>query len=363
MTQSFFKTIKSAQFQLTCLLITMIFVISLLIVEHQSENYAEEIFPIQKVPDSVKNLASNVSVGLSINNFPTFSFQSNNFTMDAFIWFRFPVGTESIHTIEKFDFQNGDIKVQDGKIIYLSQPMIKLIEDDVIVSYQVKVDFKSYLNYKHFPLDDHRLNIILRNKSVTPHEMCFNSDLNSLVFSENILVTSWRPAKKTVQTGYMSTSLKTKAPQMETNYPCAVFTIDFENVSIRNLITLYFPMYVIFFIAIFSLMIDISEYLQRMGLIASAMPMLVLFRMVIVQLSPSTGSTTKVDFVYFLLVFLSLLILLYQAYLVIVMKRITRYNEETQKRKLSQLEKASNLIFIGIIALLILILIYNNLFM
>ena len=178
---TFFKIIKTAKFQLTCLLLVTLYVAGLLVVEYNQEFYAEKIYPALKVKEDVKQLASNVSVGLRINNFPTFSFEQNQFMMDAFVWFRFPVGSESIDTIEKFDFQY-------GQITYKSLPMVKLLETDVVVTYQVKVDFKAYLKYKDFPLGDHRLNIILDNRSVTPNELCFNCELSNFVLSEDILL-------------------------------------------------------------------------------------------------------------------------------------------------------------------------------
>ena len=298
MTDTIFKIIKTAKFQLTFLSLVIFYIVGLLLWEYHQDYYAEEIYPVLKVKEEVKRLASNVSTGLRINNFPNFSFEQNQFTMDAFVWFRFPIGTESLDTIEKFDFQH-------GRITYQSAPMIKLIENDVVVTYQVKVDFKAYLKFKDFPLGDHRLNIVLDNRTVTPNEMCFNCEISNFVLSKDILVTNWLPIKKIVQTGYIKSILNENDPAMETNYPAVVYTIEFENNSLRDLITLFFPMYVVFIICLLSLMIGINEHIARISLIATSMPILVLFRTVIIQLSPTTGGTTKADFVYFSLVFLS----------------------------------------------------------
>ncbi len=352
----FFKIIKTAWFQIIIIFFVIIYAVSILIWEHKRDNYAEKIYPIFKVKEEIKQLASNVSVGLHINTFPKFSFNQNDFTMDAFVWFKFPVGTESLHTIKNFDFQNGEIK-------YKSPPMIKLIDDDVVVTYMVKAEFKAYLNYKDFPLGDHRLNIILDNKSVTSNELCFNTELGNFILSDDILVATWRPVRKMTQSGYLKSTLKEKDAKMEINYPCAVFTIDFENRTLRNLMTLYFPMYVIFLICLFSLMIEITAYLTRMTLVASAMPILVLFRIVMLQLSPPMSEITKADFVYFLLVFLSLLILIFQAHIVLVMRKIKQYTQEQQEKKKMLLKKANNIIFIVIILLLITLLTYSSLLM
>ena len=358
LTPSFFNLIKNIKFQILCILFVTIYIITLLFIEHHQENFGEKIYPILKVKDNVKKISSNVDVGLHINNFPTFEIYQNNFALDAIVWFRFPVGTESINTIDKFDFKNGEIT-------YKSSPMIRKIENRVTVAYQVKVNFKAYLDYSYFPIGDHRLNMIIENRSVTPSELCFNSDLDNFVLADDILVSTWLPTKKIVQSGFIKSILEKNTEnktEMSLSYPCAVFTINFENGSLRDLITLYFPMYVIFFICFFTLMIGIPEYLQRMTIISSSMPILVLFRMVILQLSPSMGEVTKADFTYFLLVFLSLMILVFQAYILLVMKKIINYSEELQKKKVALLEKLNNLVIIIILLILIAAITHNIFF-
>jgi len=352
-----FKTIKTAKFQLAIIIITIIYIVALLLWQNISTFYAEKIFTINKVEKKVKRLANNVSVGLHVNNFPTFSFNENEFIMDAFVWFKFEVGTESLYTIENFTFRNSNL--QDLGILYKSKPMIKLINDHVIVTYHVQVEFKSPLEQKYFPIADHRLNIILENRSITPNEAIFNCPLENFVLSEDIFVSTWKPVQKMVQSGYLTSALNEKDPSIAVSYPCVVFTIDFENISNRNLITLYFPMFVVFFIGLLSLIIEMTDTF-RLGLIATSLPILVLFRTAIEAISPVVGSITKVDFVFFLLVFLSLLIILFQAYVVIRVKKIKDYEDKTQERKIAQLENLNNIFFILIISLLLLLLTYDH---
>ncbi|MBD3231883.1 hypothetical protein GF322_04440 [Candidatus Dependentiae bacterium] len=352
----FFNLIKKIKFQLSCVFFVGIYVIAMLFIEHHQENYGEKIYPILKIKDEVKKIASSVEVGLHINNFPTFEIYQNNFTLDSIVWFRFNIGTESLNTISNFSFKNGEI-------IYKSLPMIRKDKDKVIVAYQVKVVFKAYLNYKYFPIGDHRLNMIIENRSVTPNELCFDCNLDNFILADDILVSTWHPTKKIVQVGFLKSILeKDEDSELSLSYPCAVFTINFENSSLRDLITLYFPMYVIFFICVFTLMIEIPQYIQRMTIISSAMPILVLFRTVILQLSPSMGEVTKADFTYFLLVFLSLIILLFQAYVSLMMKKINQYSEEIQKIKIAFLEKFNSIMVLVVLLLLIIAITHNVFF-
>jgi len=89
--------------------------------------------------------------------------------------------------------------------------------------------------------------------------------------------------------------------------------------------------------------------------------MLALFRMTMLQQSPVVGELTKSDFVYFLLVSLSLLILIFQAYLAIEIKKVSKYTQEIQDQRIRNLEKFNNLLFLVIILLLIIFITYNSL--
>ena len=109
MKKNFFEIIKNTKFQLAITFVVFIYAIILLYVEYKNPNYAEQIYPILKVQEQTKKLAANIDVGLFINNFPSFTMNKNKFTLDGIIWFKFPIGTESINTIKKFTFQNGEI--------------------------------------------------------------------------------------------------------------------------------------------------------------------------------------------------------------------------------------------------------------
>lgn len=352
----FINFMKTAKFQLSFLILSIFYIVGVLLWQNMSTFYAEKIFTINKVEKSVKKLANNVSVGLHINNFPTFDFNKNQFIMDAFVSFKFEIGTESLDTVSNFTFRNSNL--QNLGILYKSEPMIKLIGDDVLVTYHVQVEFKSPLEQKYFPIGDHRLNIILENRSITPNEIAFNSSLDDFVLSKDLFVSTWMPTQKMVQSGYMSSKLNEKDPTLNVKYPAVVFTIDFENISNRNLFTLYFPMFVIFLICLLSLIINLND-LTRLALVAASLPILVLFRTAIDAISPVVGRVTKVDYVYFLLVFLSLLILLFQAFVVIKVRKIKNFSEEIQKRKLNQMENLNNIFFIIIIVFLIILISYD----
>lgn len=349
---------KSTIFQLLSLVIVSCYITLLLSWKYKGFETAEKFPKIQAVTQEMSRYANIVEVGLHINSFLQFSFTKNEFSIDGTVWFKFPVGTESLNTISQFTLQNALIQ-QNGDIIYKSDPIVSLQGDYVSISYHFQTLFKTNLNYRLFPIGDHKLNLILQNKSVTPYELTFISKEENFDFSQNILVSNWKPYAKNVQAGYNNPSTNAQDPSMNVSYPCIVFSLDFENIGMRDVISLYFPMFVLFLIGLFSFAISITD-VNRLLIIATSLPILVLFRMVIDTLSPSIEYTTHVDFVYYLLVFLSLLILFFQAYVVLALQHSNKDTDVEQQHKRRMLENANACMFMAILMLLIIAMTYNH---
>lgn len=349
---------RSTRVQLASIIIVAVYIGALLIWQYTDNTYAEPIPPLKKVSAQVKKLASDVEVGMHVNGFPVFSFAKNNFTLDAIVWFKYQKATEALSTIEQFSIQNSKI-LQGNTIIYKSAPIVRVLGKHVIVSYHIQASFMTYLQFKRFPLGDHRLNIILQNRSVTSRELAFRSSNDNVTLASDLLVDDWAAVKSYAKGGYERSELKKGNDDMVVDYPCVVFSIDFSSIGARSLFTLYFPLFVVFFLGLLSLTIDLLNF-SRLGIVASSLPMLVLFRMVIESSSPAVGYATHIDFTFYTLVFLSLLILLLQMYIVLEAPRIEALEDEVLKsQRLSKIEKINNYAFFGILMLLVLFMTYN----
>jgi hypothetical protein len=289
-----------------------------------------------------KAYASHVNVGLHINSFPVFSFGKNDFIIEGIVWFKFDNGSESLSTIEQFTVQNS-VLIENGTLIYQSAPIIKLLGDQVLVCYHIQASFHAKLNYKNFPLSNHRLDIGIQNKNVTPRELIFESSVEDLSLSES-MVFDWVSKQKLVQTGYVKSELGPKSDSMSLSYPIAIFSIEFENIGFRHIFSLYFPLLVLYFIGLLSLLFDINDS-TRLGYVATSLPILLLFRMVIDAESPGIGYSTHIDFVYYLLVFLSLVLLLFQVYVLQRCQGVKEAQPDLQEATYAKLENINNIVF------------------
>ena len=110
----------------------------------------------------------SIKTGLHINKFQKFDMEDNHFIFSGILWFKFDPGSVSLDTLEKFDFEKGEI-------LNRSEPDMQYVGEKLLVRYKIKVKFSTPLNYKDFPLDNHRIFIKLANTNIFPEEMMFNT--------------------------------------------------------------------------------------------------------------------------------------------------------------------------------------------
>jgi hypothetical protein len=322
----------------------------LLTFQYQKNIHSEPIPQLLQVDDKIKTLATPVTVGIHINSFPEFSFAENNFAIDATVWFRFAKATESLDTLSKFTFQNSKW-FGDTDIIYKAPPIIKVLDKDVLVCYHIQVNFMAHLTHHAFPIGDHKLSFVLQNKSVTAQELFFVTGPQNITLSDNILVNNWKPIQTFASAGYVKATLNPQDPNMYITYPCAAFSIDFESIGARSSISLYLPLFILFFIMLISLMLKISDP-NRLSLVAAGVPALVLFRLFIDSVSPRVGYITQIDMVYYIVVALSLLILFLQTYIILVLQRGKNLSDDAKRLRDEKLEKLNAFVFVTILIVL-----------
>lgn len=345
---------QSTTIQLYSILFTITYLVVFL---YWQQSHTPSIDPIPqplKISEKEAARASNVEVGFYINNFPEFAFEKGTFIVDGIVWFKFPSGTESLKTLEGFTIANALLNPA-GQLIHISKPIIKLIDNYVLASYSIQAHFTEHTNHKNFPIGDHTLSIVIQNKNVTPYELNFISKNENFLINKKNLEIAWEPREMQVKTGYFNAPLTIAAEQpMEISYPVSVFTVYFENIGIRDLASLYFPLFLIFFIILFCLLLDITD-MSRLSYVATAVPILVLFRMVIDGVSPAVGYNTHIDYFFYLLIVLSLAILLFQIYVVLTVHQSKDEPEEQQKYIIKRLDYLNSLMLIGVLVVLVIV--------
>ncbi|MFC1854542.1 hypothetical protein ACFLY6_01575 [Candidatus Dependentiae bacterium] len=246
-----------------------------------------------------------VTTGMFIKNFSVFDVVRNRFVADCILWFEYNSDEIMLDTINLFSFDN-------GRILKKSQADIKIQGRRTIAKYDVRVEFKSLLEYHKFPLEDHRISLILTNNFVTPYEMFFHVDNAFFNTAEGIFIPNWKIRDMNTDSGYASPQLDSRDNAKKVSYPLASFTLNVEKDGIRKVLVIFLPLFLAIFLAIFSFLTGKANSRGRITLASSAMTALLGYRFVIENMLPAVGYFTTTDSIYILLLALAFSIFVYQ---------------------------------------------------
>ncbi|MFA6263081.1 MAG: hypothetical protein WCW33_03825 [Candidatus Babeliales bacterium] len=245
-----------------------------------------------------RDLASRVKVGLYVRNFSTFNFITNSFVVNAMIWFEFNQNEIMLNTINQFSFEN-------SKILHKSDPYVTLNNGKMLVQYDVMFETKTDINFYRFPLEDHRLSIVLTNNFISPNEMYFDDSFGALSFivSDRLFTSDWDVHALRSVSGYTALSFDKYAPQREMLSPKAVFTIDFQKAGVNKILLIFVPLFAAILLALFSFLMSFNNHNGKATVGLTAITALLGYRFVIQQMSPPVGYFTLTDkiFTFFLL--------------------------------------------------------------
>lgn len=248
---------------------------------------------IHITPDVYKNFGgfSNVvTVGLFIDRFITFDVVNHNFVFTGSVWFRFTPGAISLDTLGKFTFEQAEI-------LYISPPDTQLIDEQLLVLYNIKVKFSSLLDYESFPFDDHQIYINMLHPFLSPEEIIFSSSEREFMITSDVSTFGWARVNRAVDTGYTKAVIDPFDKNTNRDYPTALFYIDYERYGSRFMLTIFLPLLFIFYLALFSFSLDESSAIR---ITSGSVTAILAYRFVIDRLSPEVGYFMISDLIFFL---------------------------------------------------------------
>ena len=255
----------------------------------------------------------NIQAGLFIRNFSYFSILENRFVADMLVWYLFDSTEVSLKTIENFSFEN-------GTILKKSLPDIRAMDDKTFVKYNVVVELKTNLDYRRFPLEDHKVSIILTNHFVTPYEVMFDVLSSDFAVAPDLFVSNWHIKDLKTNFGVGENILSQTDTTKKILYPKMIFTIDFIKAGLRKAFTIFAPIFIIFFFALFSFLLTLGNTIGRTSLSVAALTALLGYRFVIERMMPKVGYFTTTDYIYINLLEISFLIFTLKLLIVSVYK-------------------------------------------
>ncbi len=248
-------------------------------------------------PSSSKKFGGSpsiIKVGLYITQFQKFDIVANDFIFNVVIWFEFHHGTISLDTLKKFT-------IEKGTILKKSEADTQIVDDKLLVKYNVTVKFTSTLNYQDFPFDSHELFIYLSQPTITPSEVTFESSLKDLHVTPEVSTHGWQLFDKNVIAGYRTSELDRYHEERTINYPAVVFALNYRRYGIRFVILITLPLMFMFYVAMFSF--SIASESPSISIAVGSITAILAYRFVIEQLSPETGYFLVSDYLFLIFLF------------------------------------------------------------
>lgn len=304
----FSSTLVSPLFLFICFLTTLVILVFVIFSWTKIFTPNERKVPLKHLTaEKIKEFGGDpikVNVGLYIENFDKFDINNDDFIFSGILTFEFDPSLISLDSLKKSSFDRGEI-------LYISAPTTKLSHERLFARYNVKIKFSGSLDYAWFPFEDHLLQIILEDKMLSPRELVFVTN-NSDFIAPDMGSVGWHQFDRSAEAGYLEAPLQDGVIQ----YPAAVFAINYGRyTNVRNIFTILLPMMMLFFIALFSLIIDPSEnFTFVLTIPVTVIAGLISFRFVIEAMSPKVGYFMYSDYFFFLFLFLVFTILLFHTF-------------------------------------------------
>lgn len=275
----------------------------------QQKKYDDPLPEISVISQEKKlefgSFSAKVLVGVLIKSFVNFDVVKNNFVADMTLWFEYNSDQLMLDTVSQFSFDNGEI-------LRRSPPDVKFKGDRVTAEYDLRVSFRSNLVYKKFPLENHRISIILSNNFVTPSELYFEAEDAGFKIEPTIFIPDWSIEGLSTDVGFSETVLD-QASNKVSSTPKARFTINLNKKGIKETFIIFVPLYIATSIAIYSFSSSLMNATIRNIMASSSVPALLGYRFVLQNILPSVSYFTLADFIYLMLLSLSFAIFITQS--------------------------------------------------
>jgi hypothetical protein len=348
-----FFDLHSARFRVLMILLVIIYLPIVFRINSYRPNITDTVPQLKALTtEELKKLgpfAVRVKVGMFIRDFPIFNIEKNTFTIDAVIWFEFNGDEITLETLEKFSIDN-------GKIMSKSPPDIKISENGLIFAkYNVLFELNTNLGFHHFPLENHRLSIVISNDFVTPKEMIYAVDASAFQVQNNILPAGWAVKDLYVNAGFLPLQFDQQDATKKTENPKALFAINLLKTSSRKALIIFIPLFSAAVLSLLSFITGLANTFSMFTLTASAVTALLTYRFVIEQMMPTVGYSTVADTIFLFLLLFAFIVFTVQ--ILTVRRYMAITSEESsghQSSALSKLENISTIMFILMCFLLVL---------
>lgn len=250
------------------------------------------MFPYQTL--KIKSDWTHVNVvkaGVIIKNMPIFDTNTNNFSINMIVWFKFNKNLLSLDLIEKFSFVN--TMCTEKKLYYIT-----IDKNELYVEYAVRIDFSSILDHKFFPINDHTIFFTLQNNAFSAEDVIFDVSKSDLKFSSDTQITDWELLGGQIESGlYLNEeSISSQTPIIAR--PRIICSIFIKKSGLRKVHLIILPILMIVFISSSLLIETIINSHTTFSLSIGALTGILAYRFIIINISPNIGYYSLAEHIY-----------------------------------------------------------------
>lgn len=235
--------------------------------------------------------ATDVTVGVYVNQIHEFSLKDNSFTVDFYVWFRWKDPALKPH--ETFS-------VVDGRIESKTEPVLKDLPDGSKHAYaRVVVTITRFFDIHAYPLDNHQLAVIIEEENDEVHVLRYVADTVNSAASPNILLPGWSferlstvAGEATYRSNFGDTSLPTGN---ESKYARLTTAVAFTRTGLTFYVKLFFALWACVLLATLAYFIRPSDVDPRFGVGVGALFGAIASQYVVASSLPDTNVITLAD--------------------------------------------------------------------
>ncbi len=337
--QNFWNFIGSQRFKTAVLVASSVavatFFVGALYLFRPADNEPDVQLIDMEMRKQIRDFASVVKTGMYIKNFELFDITGDHFIAGLVVWFEFLTDEVMLETIQNFSFINGKILEKSSGDICINGPTM-------LVKFDLRVDFKSQLNYYRYPFDDHRISLVMTNNAVAPNELYFTVDNSSFSMASDVYTSNWEVLEFDTAWGYTNLNLDSRDKEKKMLRPVVAYSINFAKSSMRQIIIIFVPLFIALLFGLLTFLMSLSNAYDRVRMSVSALTALLSYRFIIDRMMPTVGYLTTTDLIYVLYLLLLLGIFILQ----IVLSLYTEPGKGIPSDKAESLSKIHNVLYL-----------------
>lgn len=244
----------------------------------------------------------SINIDFKINSFMGSDFSQNILQYGGVILFEFDPKLFTEDQISNFTFFSAE-ELKKEKILD------KIEGDKRYLGYQIQAKIKLALNFKLFPLDDHKLYIILLNYNL--HCNNFSYCPKKFKLEANLKDYDWTLNNVVVKNGIYDSDLIFENQQL--CFPAVLYQLDIIRYGFREILLILIPLFLVIFLTILMFArtnVEIYYADVTFGIVA----LFVAYRYSIDSYMPKTSHFILADFLFLFALLLSSLVFYYRSF-------------------------------------------------